>query len=59
MNFLTEEEGAERIEAAYRGTNYRRLVALKNKYDPTNLFRTNKNIVPDRLGAAARERRQG
>jgi FAD/FMN-containing dehydrogenase len=39
------EEGAERIKAAY-GPNYNRLVALKNKYDPTNLFRHNQNIKP-------------
>lgn len=39
------EEGTERIEAAY-GENYVRLLALKNKYDPTNFFRSNQNISP-------------
>jgi FAD/FMN-containing dehydrogenase len=39
------EEGAERIKAAY-GPNYDRLVAVKNKYDPTNLFRHNQNVKP-------------
>jgi FAD/FMN-containing dehydrogenase len=39
------EEGAERIRAAF-GPNYERLVALKNQYDPTNLFRHNQNILP-------------
>jgi len=39
------EEGVERIEAAY-GENYSRLLALKNKYDPTNFFRLNQNIKP-------------
>ncbi len=39
------EEGEERVRAAY-GENYERLVALKNKYDPTNLFRLNQNINP-------------
>ena len=39
------EEGEERVRAAY-GDNYERLVALKNKYDPTNFFRLNANIEP-------------
>src|SRR5215813_6516574 len=42
---LETDEGAERIKAAY-GANYERLVALKNTYDPTNLFRHNQNIKP-------------
>jgi FAD/FMN-containing dehydrogenase len=45
VNFLTEEEGDERIRAAYR-TNYVRLAAIKAKWDPENLFRINKNIAP-------------
>jgi FAD/FMN-containing dehydrogenase len=39
------EEGMARIKAGY-GANYERLVALKAKYDPTNLFRHNQNIPP-------------
>ncbi len=35
----------QRLRATY-GDNYTRLVALKNKYDPTNLFRLNANIKP-------------
>ena len=42
---MEAEEGADRIKAAY-GPNYDRLVALKNKYDPTNLFCHNQNIKP-------------
>jgi FAD/FMN-containing dehydrogenase len=44
VNHLDAEEGT-RIRAAY-GPGYERLVALKNKYDPTNLFRLNQNIKP-------------
>lgn len=40
------EEGQDRVEAAYRD-NYRRLVAVKNRYDPDNLFHINQNIKPD------------
>ena len=43
VNFLTEEEGADRTRAAYR-SNYPRLASLKAKWDPDNLFHTNKNI---------------
>ena len=45
INFLNEEEGDDRIHDAY-GKNYERLVEIKTKYDPDNLFRANKNIVP-------------
>jgi FAD/FMN-containing dehydrogenase len=44
VNFLTQEE-TERIGAAY-GPNYDRLVAVKTRYDPHNLFRHNQNIKP-------------
>jgi FAD/FMN-containing dehydrogenase len=39
------EEGQEMVRDAY-GENYQRLVALKNEYDPANLFRMNQNIKP-------------
>jgi FAD/FMN-containing dehydrogenase len=39
------EEGEALVRAAYGG-NYERLVEVKNKYDPTNLFRLNQNIKP-------------
>ena len=39
------EEGQGLMRDAY-GENYERLVALKNQYDPANLFRLNQNIEP-------------
>jgi FAD/FMN-containing dehydrogenase len=45
INFLNEEEGDDRIHDAY-GKNYERLVEIKTKYDPGNMFRANKNIAP-------------
>lgn len=44
INFLTEEE-TDRIASAY-GATYNRLVEIKTKYDPSNLFRMNQNIKP-------------
>jgi hypothetical protein len=44
LNFIMDE-GEDRVKASYR-ENYDRLVAIKNKYDPTNLFRVNQNIKP-------------
>jgi FAD/FMN-containing dehydrogenase len=44
VNFLTADEG-DRVRAAY-GSNYDRLVDVKRRYDPANLFRVNQNIRP-------------
>lgn len=47
MNFAgLEEEGSVLVQSAF-GPHYRRLVALKQQYDPTNLFRLNQNVRPD------------
>ena len=45
VNYLGEE-GEDRVRAAYGTKVYDRLVAVKNEYDPTNLFRANQNIKP-------------
>jgi FAD/FMN-containing dehydrogenase len=45
VNYLGSE-GADRVAAAYGAEKYSRLVALKNRYDPTNLFHMNQNIEP-------------
>lgn len=44
VNFMMEE-GQDRVRTTY-GDNYERLVEIKNKYDPHNLFRVNQNIRP-------------
>jgi hypothetical protein len=44
-NFMMDDEGDARLKATY-GDNYKRLAALKKKYDPANLFRVNQNIKP-------------
>ena len=44
VNFMTEEEG-DRVGAAY-GSNYERLVQVKRRYDPENVFHFNQNIKP-------------
>ncbi|HEX6927253.1 MAG TPA: FAD-binding oxidoreductase [Longimicrobiaceae bacterium] len=45
INFQTADEGDERIRATY-GSNFERLLALKEKYDPDNIFRSNRNVTP-------------
>ncbi|HEY7219211.1 MAG TPA: FAD-binding oxidoreductase [Candidatus Binatia bacterium] len=44
VNFMTEEEN-DRVVAAY-GSNYNRLVQIKKRYDPDNIFHLNQNIKP-------------
>jgi FAD/FMN-containing dehydrogenase len=45
VGFLADE-GEERVRAAYPGSTWERLSAIKARYDPDNLFRLNQNIPP-------------
>ena len=45
VNFMGDA-GDKRLRASYGDAKYERLVALKRRYDPTNLFRLNQNITP-------------
>ncbi len=45
VNFMMDDEDEGRVQATYR-ENYERLVTVKNRYDPGNLFRVNHNIRP-------------
>jgi FAD/FMN-containing dehydrogenase len=46
VNFLSDE-GSERVQDAYPPAVWSRLVEVKRRYDPDNLFRLNQNIPPD------------
>jgi UDP-N-acetylenolpyruvoylglucosamine reductase len=46
LNFMEMNPTRDRVRAAYPPEDWQRLVALKNKYDPQNLFRFNRNIPP-------------
>jgi hypothetical protein len=45
VNFMSDEP-ADRLRAVYGPEKYQRLVALKRRYDPANVFRHNQNITP-------------
>lgn len=48
VNFTGEagEAGEDKVRASYPPQTYDRLVALKDRYDPANVFRLNQNIKP-------------
>ena len=47
-NFIEPDEGIARLQASYGDEKFKRLVALKDKYDPENVFSLNPNIPPSR-----------
>ncbi|AGA34501.1 putative oxidoreductase, oxygen dependent, FAD-dependent protein [Thioalkalivibrio nitratireducens DSM 14787] len=49
INFQTEDEGSERMEAAL-GPALQRLAEIKQRWDPDNRFRVNRNIPPSGKG---------
>ena len=46
INFMSHDDGQDRVVESYGQHTYRRLADLKSIYDPTNLFRLNQNIKP-------------
>jgi len=46
INFASSDETPERVTKTYGEEKYKKLVALKRKYDPENFFRLNQNIKP-------------
>ncbi len=45
VNYMTGDEGEARVRSTYE-TNLERLIEVKRKYDPANVFSSNQNIVP-------------
>ena len=45
-NFLEPDEGDTRLRRSYGEDKFRRLVTLKDTYDPRNVFTLNANIRP-------------
>jgi FAD/FMN-containing dehydrogenase len=52
VNFLADE-GEARVRAAYPGSTWSRLAAIKARYDPHNVFKLNQNITPRAHQAAS------
>jgi hypothetical protein len=48
-----DAEGPERVRAAYRDSVWARLVVVKDRWDPQNIFRLNYNIPPSGERSAA------
>jgi FAD/FMN-containing dehydrogenase len=53
VNFISGDEGADRLRAAYGESTFRRLTAIKATWDPDNVFQLNQNIPPTYGGPSA------
>ena len=47
LNYLGDDDGDDAVRAAY-GQNYERLLEIKRRYDPENVFHLNHNLDPSR-----------
>lgn len=47
------DEGEARVREAYPGSTWERLAAVKDRYDPSNLFRLNQNVPPSKIDRVA------
>jgi FAD/FMN-containing dehydrogenase len=50
VNHLAGDEGHDRVREAYGPATWQRLVELKRRYDPTNVFHLNQNVDPGAAG---------
>ena len=50
FNYLAEDATSDDVAKAFGAKRFERLVALKDRYDPTNMFRFNQNIAPSPTG---------
>jgi hypothetical protein len=49
VNFLDSDDDTSRVREAYGDDTYHRLAEVKARYDPENVFHSNKNIQPGKL----------
>ena len=52
VNMMMDDEGPDRVRASYRD-NFQRLVEVKRRYDPENVFASTQNIPPAPSGSPA------
>jgi FAD/FMN-containing dehydrogenase len=50
-NFISSDDRAGRLRSSFGEEKFARLVALKDAYDPENVFALNQNIAPSSAGA--------